>query len=167
MVFIYIWIHSSLTIKSRPVWEAFLLQIFPLPLPFLAVHRGDELFQPGKLDFAGGARGFVRLAGTNEIALLPLRPPTLTPLKDFHGFIATHLTALAEQMTLVTALTNSAIQPMTRTLRVLERHSAKRNVALAIQYMTRTRSVLDRHSAEQNVAAPAPPTGIFPFSSRK
>ena len=68
----------------------------------------------GKLDFAGGARGFVRLAGTNEIALLPIETAHLDALEGlpwihrdpFDRLLVA--TALAEQMTLVTADENIA-----------------------------------------------------------
>ena len=68
----------------------------------------------GKLDFAGGARGFVHLAEVNEIALLPIETAHLDALEGlpwihrdpFDRLLAA--AALAEQMTLVTADENIA-----------------------------------------------------------
>ena len=68
----------------------------------------------GKLDFAGGARGFVRLAEANEITLLPIETAHLDAIEGlpwihrdpFDRLLAA--TALSEQMTLVTADENIA-----------------------------------------------------------
>jgi PIN domain nuclease of toxin-antitoxin system len=68
----------------------------------------------GKLDFAGKAAGFVRLAEKNEIALLPITTPHLTVLESlpmihrdpFDRLLVA--TAIAEQMTLITADANIA-----------------------------------------------------------
>jgi len=68
----------------------------------------------GKLDFAGKAAGFARLAEKNEIALLPITTPHLTVLESlpmihrdpFDRLLVA--TAIAEQMTLITADANIA-----------------------------------------------------------
>jgi PIN domain nuclease of toxin-antitoxin system len=68
----------------------------------------------GKMDFKGGARGFVRLAQANDITILPIGTAHLTA---FEGLPWIHrdpfdrlliATAQAERMTLITADENIA-----------------------------------------------------------
>jgi PIN domain nuclease of toxin-antitoxin system len=66
----------------------------------------------GKLDFAGKAAGFIRLAEENEITLLPIKTSHLTVLETlpvihrdpFDRLLVA--TAISEQMTLITADAN-------------------------------------------------------------
>ena len=66
----------------------------------------------GKLDFAGKAEGFVRLAEKNEITIIPITTSHLTVLESlpmihrdpFDRLLVA--TAIAEQMTLITADVN-------------------------------------------------------------
>ena len=68
----------------------------------------------GKLDFAGKAAGFVRLAEENKISLIPITTSHLTVLETlpmihrdpFDRLLVA--TAIAEQMTLITADANIA-----------------------------------------------------------
>jgi len=68
----------------------------------------------GKLDFAGKAEGFVRLAEKNEITLVPITTSHLTVLESlpmihrdpFDRLLVA--TAIAEQMTIITADENIA-----------------------------------------------------------
>ena len=68
----------------------------------------------GKLDFAGKAAGFVRLAEKNKITLIPIRTSHLTVLESlpmihrdpFDRLLVA--TVIAEQMTLITADANIA-----------------------------------------------------------
>jgi len=68
----------------------------------------------GKLDFAGKAAGFVRLAEKNEITILPI---TISHLTTYESLPFIHrdpfdrlliATAIAEQMTIITADENIA-----------------------------------------------------------
>jgi len=68
----------------------------------------------GKLDFAGKAAGFIRLAENNEITIIPIMPSHLTVLETlptihrdpFDRLLVA--TAVCEQMTLITADANIA-----------------------------------------------------------
>jgi PIN domain nuclease of toxin-antitoxin system len=68
----------------------------------------------GKLDFAGKAEGFVRLAEKNEITIIPITTSHLTVLESlpmihrdpFDRLLVA--TAIAEQMTIITADENIA-----------------------------------------------------------
>jgi len=68
----------------------------------------------GKLDFAGKVEGFVRLAEKNEITLIPITTSHLTVLESlpmihrdpFDRLLVA--TAIAEQMTIITADANIA-----------------------------------------------------------
>ena len=68
----------------------------------------------GKLDFSGKAEGFVRLAEKNEITLIPIAASHLTVLESlpmihrdpFDRLLVA--TAIAEQMTIITADENIA-----------------------------------------------------------
>ena len=68
----------------------------------------------GKLDFAGKAKGFVRLAKKNEITIIPIKTSYLTVLETlpmihrdpFDRLLVA--TAICEQMTLITADANIA-----------------------------------------------------------
>jgi len=68
----------------------------------------------GKLDFAGKAEGFVRLAEKNEITIIPIITSHLTVLESLpmiHRDPFDRLliaTAIAEQMTIITADANIA-----------------------------------------------------------
>ena len=63
----------------------------------------------GKLEFNGRAEGFIRLAETNKITILPIKPSHLTALENLlmiHRDPFDRLliaSAIAEEMTLITA----------------------------------------------------------------
>jgi PIN domain nuclease of toxin-antitoxin system len=89
-------ISNSVSLSIVSVWE-------------LAIKIGI-----GKLDFAGKAAGFVRLAENNDITVLPIRTSHLTAYESlpfihrdpFDRLLVA--TAIAEQMTIITADENIA-----------------------------------------------------------